>query len=82
MSKSHPLVKVRRGTHGLGLFALEEIKKGQRVIEYKGDVIDDAEAFQKAIAEYEYQGVYRGVFPVKVNQQRHLVEEVVNSSRP
>ncbi|HYP97020.1 MAG TPA: biosynthetic arginine decarboxylase, partial [Polyangiaceae bacterium] len=40
------------------------------------------EAFQKAIAEYEYAGVYRGVFPVKVNQQRHLVEEVVASGRP
>ncbi|MEO6599712.1 MAG: hypothetical protein ABIQ16_07555 [Polyangiaceae bacterium] len=39
------------------------------------------EAFQKAIAEYEYAGVYRGVFPVKVNQQRHLVEEVVASGR-
>ena len=33
------------------------------------------EAFGKAIAEYEYPGTYRGVFPVKVNQQRHLVEE-------
>jgi len=40
------------------------------------------EAFGKAIAEYEYQGTYRGVFPVKVNQQRHLVEEVVASGRP
>ena len=35
------------------------------------------EAFGKAIAEYEYPGNYRGVFPVKVNQQRHLVEEIV-----
>ncbi|HEY8946604.1 MAG TPA: biosynthetic arginine decarboxylase [Polyangiaceae bacterium] len=39
------------------------------------------EAFQKAIAEYEYPGTYRGVFPVKVNQQRHLVEEVVAAGR-
>ncbi len=37
--------------------------------------------FQKAIAEYEYKGSYRGVFPIKVNQQRHLVEEVVESGR-
>ena len=29
------------------------------------------------IEEYEYDGVYRGVFPVKVNQQRHLIDEVV-----
>jgi arginine decarboxylase len=26
------------------------------------------QAFRKAIAEFEYPGVYRGVFPVKVNQ--------------
>ncbi|MEB2310639.1 MAG: biosynthetic arginine decarboxylase [Sorangiineae bacterium] len=39
------------------------------------------ECFQKAIAEYEYGGTYRGVYPVKVNQQRHLVEEVVEYGR-
>src|SRR5690606_24451314 len=35
------------------------------------------EAFAKAIEEYQYEGRYRGVFPVKVNQQSHLVEDVV-----
>lgn len=39
------------------------------------------EAFGKAIADYEYQGTYRGVYPVKVNQQRHLVEEIVEVGR-
>ncbi len=34
-------------------------------------------AFAKAIARYSYPGVYRGVFPVKCNQQRHLVESLV-----
>jgi len=34
-------------------------------------------AFSKAIARYNYPGVYRGVFPVKCNQQRHLVESLV-----
>jgi arginine decarboxylase len=34
--------------------------------------------FAKAIARYNYNGVYRGVYPVKVNQQRQLVEELVN----
>ncbi len=41
-----------------------------------------AGAFHKAIATHEYDGVYRGVYPVKVNQQRHLVEEIVHFSRP
>ena len=40
------------------------------------------ECFKKAMSEYEYDGVYRGVFPIKVNQQRHLIEEVVESGRP
>jgi arginine decarboxylase len=39
------------------------------------------EAFAKAITEYEYQATYRGVYPVKVNQQRHLVEEIVEVGR-
>jgi arginine decarboxylase len=40
------------------------------------------EAFQNAIAEYGYQGVYRGVYPIKVNQERQVVEEVVRFGRP
>jgi arginine decarboxylase len=39
-----------------------------------------ATAFKNAIREYEYTGKYRGVFPIKVNQQRHLVEDYVNAS--
>jgi arginine decarboxylase len=35
------------------------------------------ECFGRAITEYKYPGVFRGVYPVKVNQQRHVVEEVV-----
>ena len=34
-------------------------------------------AFNKAISEYGYKGAYRGVYPIKVNQQRHVVEEIV-----
>ncbi len=33
--------------------------------------------FRKAIEENGYKGLYRGVYPIKVNQQRHLVEELV-----
>jgi arginine decarboxylase len=33
--------------------------------------------FAKAIARYNYAGVYRGVFPIKCNQHRHLVEDLV-----
>ncbi|MBR8838685.1 MAG: biosynthetic arginine decarboxylase [Stigonema ocellatum SAG 48.90 = DSM 106950] len=38
--------------------------------------------FAKAIARYNYPGVYRGVFPVKCNQQRHLIEDLVRFGKP
>ncbi|HOW69823.1 MAG TPA: biosynthetic arginine decarboxylase [Phycisphaerae bacterium] len=39
------------------------------------------EAFQNAIKECSYRGRYLGVYPIKVNQQRHVVEEIVNHGR-
>lgn len=38
-----------------------------------------AEAFANAISENDYQNRYRAVFPIKVNQQRLVVEEVVRA---
>jgi arginine decarboxylase len=34
------------------------------------------ESFRKAIADAGYQAEYRGVFPIKVNQQQQVVEEI------
>src|SRR5580765_7935912 len=39
-------------------------------------------AFRNAIAEFNYQGRYRGVFPIKVNQLREVVEEILDAGRP
>jgi arginine decarboxylase len=39
-------------------------------------------SFQQAIAENDYRGSYRGVYPIKVNQQRHVVEELIEYGRP
>src|SRR4051812_30253080 len=39
-------------------------------------------AFQGAITQHQYQGGYRCVYPIKVNQQRQVVEEVLNFGRP
>lgn len=36
------------------------------------------ECFSRAINEYNYKGRYQGVYPIKVNQQRHLVEEIIS----
>ena len=38
--------------------------------------------FAKAIARYSYPGKYQGVFPVKCNQQRHLIEDLVRFGQP
>ena len=38
--------------------------------------------FAKAIARYNYPGIYQGVFPVKCNQHRHLVEDLVSFGKP
>ena len=40
------------------------------------------ECFRKAIAEYGYKGEYRGVYPIKVNQHRYVVEEIVSYGKP
>src|SRR5260370_11531946 len=36
-------------------------------------------AFQSAISEFDYRNQYRGVFPIKVNQLREVIEEIVDA---
>lgn len=36
-----------------------------------------ADSFTSAFSTFGYKGKYRGVYPIKVNQQRHLVEAMV-----
>ena len=38
-------------------------------------------AFARAIEEFEYGNVYRGVFPIKVNQKRVVVEQIIEAGR-
>src|SRR5436853_3321204 len=38
-------------------------------------------AFQSAIAEFGYRNCYRGVFPIKVNQLREVIEEIVDAGQ-
>src|SRR5436305_7838811 len=39
-------------------------------------------AFRSSIKEFNYQGNYRGVFPIKVNQLREVVEEILDAGKP
>ena len=47
----------------------------------QSSLIELNEGFAAAIKEYEYQGAYRGVFPIKVNQQAEVVERIVETGR-
>jgi arginine decarboxylase len=40
------------------------------------------QAFRASIAEFNYQGRFRGVFPIKVNQLREVVEEILEAGKP
>ncbi|MCY4321972.1 MAG: biosynthetic arginine decarboxylase [Bdellovibrionaceae bacterium] len=37
--------------------------------------------FNKAIQDQDYQGNYYGVFPIKVNQQRHVIEDIIHAGK-
>lgn len=39
-------------------------------------------SFQRSIQEFGFKGTYRGVFPIKVNQLREVVEEILEAGRP
>ncbi|MBJ7345944.1 MAG: biosynthetic arginine decarboxylase [Gemmataceae bacterium] len=39
-------------------------------------------AFQKSIEEFDYKGKYCCVYPIKVNQQRQVVEEILDFGKP
>ena len=41
-----------------------------------------ATEFGRAIEEFGYEGRYRTVYPIKVNQQRHVIEEIVQFGAP
>src|SRR5438309_11641407 len=38
-------------------------------------------AFQDVITEFGYKAQYRGVFPIKVNQLREVIEEIVDAGQ-
>jgi arginine decarboxylase len=45
-------------------------------------VVQINQAFRQAIEELGYQNIYRGVYPIKVNQLHEVVEEILEAGRP
>ena len=67
--------------------ALKQRNLGLPLLIRFSDILEDRierlnACFAKAIARYNYAGSYRGVFPVKCNQQRHLIEALVRFGKP
>src|SRR6185295_8765650 len=52
----------------------------QDILRHRVEAINNA--FRNSITEYNYQGKYRGVFPIKVNQLREVVEEILEAGKP
>jgi arginine decarboxylase len=52
----------------------------QDILRHRVEAINTA--FRNSIAEYNFQGKYRGVFPIKVNQLREVVEEILDAGKP
>src|SRR3954464_8357515 len=48
----------------------------------KSRIVELNETFKNAIAEYGYKGQFKGVYPIKVNQHRYVVEEICQFARP
>ena len=52
----------------------------QDILHHRVRVLNDA--FNRAIEENNFRGSYRGVFPIKVNQLREVVEEIIEAGKP
>ncbi len=90
-ARGHVIVQPR-GERGGSLDLVELVKELQGrdlslplLIRFD-DILEDRlerlhAAFERAITQYGYAGRYQGVFPVKCNQQRHVVEQLVESGR-
>ena len=48
----------------------------------RSQVVGINECFNQVIADAKYKGKYNGVYPIKVNQTREVVEEIVDAGAP
>src|SRR5881392_4525249 len=74
-----PIIDVLREAQALNL-QTPLLIRFQDLVRHRVESLNGA--FGRAIAEHNYRGVYRGVFPIKVNQLREVVEEILDAGRP
>ena len=70
------LVAEAQSEYGLGF---PMVLRFQDLLRHRVETIN--KAFHAAIEKYEYRNVYRGVFPIKVNQLREVVEEIMDAGK-
>lgn len=76
--KTIRLMDVVNEAVGMGLKA-PMVVRFQDLLRHR--VVQLNELFRKAIKEEDYKGEYRGVFPIKVNQLREVVDEVIAAGK-
>ncbi len=72
------LMDVINEARGMGLHA-PMVVRFQDTLRHR--VVQLNEMFKQAIREEGYKGEYRGVFPIKVNQLREVVDEVIAAGK-
>jgi arginine decarboxylase len=68
-----PIVSMIEGMKGRG-HDMPVLLRIENILDQR--IKDINEAFAEAIRAFDYKGCYRGVFPIKVNQQCHVIEEI------
>ena len=74
-----PIIDVLKEAQVLNL-AAPLLVRFQDLLRHRVETLNSA--FNRAITELNYQGTYRGVFPIKVNQLREVVEEILDAGKP
>lgn len=72
---SVPIIDIIKGMQDRGL-EMPAILRIENLLDARIKSLN--EAFSRAIEAHNYQNHYRGVFPIKVNQQCHVVEEIAD----
>ena len=74
-----PIIDVVREAQSLNL-ATPILIRFQDLLRHRVETLNSA--FTKAIDDHNYRGLYRAVFPLKVNQLREVVEEILDAGKP
>lgn len=70
-----PIIDIIQGMKDRGL-EMPSILRIENLLDDRIKILNDA--FGRAIKQYNYNSQYRGVFPIKVNQQCHVIEEIAD----